>query len=47
MTIKKIQDQRGKDIGSMVFDKDDDHAMDFVTAATNLRAHNFSINMES
>jgi ubiquitin-like 1-activating enzyme E1 B len=31
----------------MVFDKDDELAMDFVTAATNLRAHNFSISRES
>ena len=31
----------------MVFDKDDSLAMDFVTAATNIRAFNFSIPMES
>ena len=31
----------------MVFDKDDSFAMDFVTAATNIRAYNFSIDMES
>ena len=31
----------------MVFDKDDPFAMDFVTAATSIRAFNFSIEMES
>ena len=31
----------------MVFDKDDPLAMDFVTAATSIRACNFSIEMES
>jgi ubiquitin-like 1-activating enzyme E1 B len=31
----------------MVFDKDDPLAMDFVTAATNLRAYNFGIDLET
>jgi ubiquitin-like 1-activating enzyme E1 B len=31
----------------MVFDKDDFHAVEFVTAAANIRADNFSIAMES
>lgn len=30
-----------------MFDKDDTDAVQFVTAATNIRAHNFSIPMES
>ena len=30
-----------------MFDKDDYLAIDFVTAATNIRAYNFSIEMES
>lgn len=30
-----------------MFDKDDHLAMDFVTAATNIRAYNFSIDMET
>ena len=46
-TILKIQEQRAAEIGSMVFDKDDVFAMDFVSAATNIRAHNFSIPNES
>lgn len=31
----------------MVFDKDDQDALEFVIAATNIRAHNFSIQMET
>ena len=31
----------------MVFDKDDDIVIDFVSSATNLRAFNFSIDLES
>jgi ubiquitin-like 1-activating enzyme E1 B len=34
-------------MGSMVFDKDDELALDFVTAAANIRAHNFGIKKES
>ena len=46
-TILKIQEQRPNQIGSMVFDKDDAFAMDFVSSATNIRASNFSIPNES
>ncbi|KDO27496.1 hypothetical protein SPRG_07085 [Saprolegnia parasitica CBS 223.65] len=35
------------DVGSLEFDKDDTHAMHFVAAAANLRAHVFQIPMES
>ena len=31
----------------MFFNKDDEQSVRFVTAATNLRAHNFNIKMES
>lgn len=31
----------------MLFDKDDEFALEFVTAAANLRAFNFSIPMEN
>ena len=43
----KINEQRSTQIGSMVFDKDDPLAMDFVTSATNIRAHNFQIETET
>jgi ubiquitin-like 1-activating enzyme E1 B len=31
----------------LMFDKDDMNAVQFVTAATNIRANNFSVKMES
>lgn len=40
-TMLKVNEQRSEQIGSLVFDKDDPLAMDFVAAATNIRAHNF------
>ena len=43
----KINEQRSTQIGAMVFDKDDPLAMDFVAAATNIRAHNFQIETET
>lgn len=43
----KINEQREKQIGSIVFDKDDPLAMDFVAAATNIRAFNFTIANET
>lgn len=46
-TMLKISEQRSDQVGSIVFDKDDPLAMDFVTAATNIRAHNFSIATET
>ncbi|OQS06684.1 ubiquitin-activating enzyme (E1) [Thraustotheca clavata] len=39
--------QSNDDIGHLEFDKDDSHAMTFVAAAANLRAHVFQIPMES
>jgi ubiquitin-like 1-activating enzyme E1 B len=36
-----------QDIGKLVFDKDDQLAVEFVTAAANLRAHSFGISMQS
>jgi ubiquitin-like 1-activating enzyme E1 B len=38
---------RRQDLGKMMFSKDDEMAVEFVTAAANLRAHNFSIALES
>ncbi len=46
-TIIDLYTSRSHLLGTLTFDKDDDLAMDFVTSATNLRAFNFSINMES
>lgn len=39
--------KRSKDVGKLVFDKDDQLAVEFVTAAANLRAHSFGIPMQS
>eukprot|EP00922_Rhytidocystis_sp_ex-Travisia-forbesii_P010045 GHVS01014732.1.p1 GENE.GHVS01014732.1~~GHVS01014732.1.p1 ORF type:complete len:712 (-),score=120.41 GHVS01014732.1:288-2423(-) len=39
--------ERAPDVGSLVFDKDDVIAMDFVAAASNLRMHNFRIPLKS
>jgi len=39
--------KRASEVGSLMFDKDDSDAVEFVTAATNIRAHNFGIDMES
>jgi len=45
-SIITIYETKSELIGSLTFDKDDDLAIDFVTAASNLRAFNFSIDME-
>ena len=45
--MQKINEQRADQIGSIVFDKDDPLAMDFIAAATNIRAYNFSIPNET
>ena len=44
-TVISIYRERASQLGTLTFDKDDDLAIDFVSAATNLRAFNFSINM--
>lgn len=36
-----------QDVGKLVFDKDDQLAVEFVTAAANLRAHSFGIPSQS
>jgi len=46
-SIITIYETKSELIGSLTFDKDDDLAIDFVTAASNLRAFNFSIDMET
>jgi hypothetical protein len=45
-SIVHLNKERKDSLGSMVFNKDDDLIIDFVTAATNIRAFNFSISME-
>ena len=37
---------REAEIGTLLFNKDDEIAIDFVAAAANIRAHNFSISMK-
>ncbi|CDW72705.1 sumo-activating enzyme subunit 2 [Stylonychia lemnae] len=46
-SILKIYQERFDKIGQMTFDKDDDSIIDLVSSATNLRAYNFSVAMES
>lgn len=45
--IVKYFTQRDSELGSAVFDKDDDLAVDFVTAASNLRAACYNIPQQS
>ncbi|KAH7442389.1 hypothetical protein KP509_03G086200 [Ceratopteris richardii] len=45
--LELLLNTRQKDIGSLVFDKDDQLAMEFVTAAANLRSSCFDIPMQS
>ena len=46
-TAIAIETTRASEIGALSFDKDDEQAMDFVTAAANLRAYNFGIPLET
>jgi len=46
-TIRRIMDERADDVGELEFDKDDRLAMDFVSAAANLRMANFGIERQS
>ncbi|XP_024367489.1 SUMO-activating enzyme subunit 2 [Physcomitrium patens] len=46
-SIRLFLEKRSKDVGKIVFDKDDQLAVEFVTAAANLRAHSFGIPMQS
>lgn len=45
--IVKMWSARRAELGSLSFDKDDELAMDFVTAASNLRCHVFGIERKS
>ena len=45
-SILVLHEKRKDQFGILVFNKDDDLIVDFVTAASNIRAFNFSINME-
>lgn len=38
---------KSQEKGKMIFDKDDDLALEFVTASANLRVHSFGIPMQS
>lgn len=46
-SIKRIVEEYQDKIGNIEFDKDDDVLLDFVIAASNLRAHSYSITLES
>jgi ubiquitin-like 1-activating enzyme E1 B len=43
----RIMRECADDVGNMVFDKDDELSLDFVCAASNLRAHAYGIPMQS
>ncbi|KAL5678159.1 hypothetical protein ACJX0J_014290, partial [Zea mays] len=45
--LKLFFDKREKEIGSLIFDKDDQLAVEFVTAAANIRASSFGIPLHS
>lgn len=50
MFVKAVvtnQTQRADKIGSLMFDKDDQIAIEFVTAAANIRAFNFGVELNS
>ena len=46
-SIRQYLEGRPAEIGEAVFDKDDDLAVEFVTAAANLRAANYNIPQQS
>jgi hypothetical protein len=46
-SVQTILDERPDEVGALTFDKDDPQALDFVTAASNLRASIFHIPMQS
>lgn len=46
-SIKRIFEHYKDRFGKIEFDKDDDILLDFVIAASNLRAYNYNINLES
>lgn len=45
--VIKINTDRKATLGTLMFTKDDELAVEFVTAAANLRSYNFAIGMES
>lgn len=45
-SIVTLHKERQNEMGNLVFNKDDDLIVDFVCAATNIRAFNFSIPLE-
>lgn len=46
-SLRLFIEKRDKDIGNLIFDKDDQLAVEFVTAAANIRASSFGIPMQS
>ena len=46
-SIKQYLEGRPTEVGEAVFDKEDDLAVEFVTAAANLRAANYGIPQQS
>ncbi|GJP35369.1 hypothetical protein CLOM_g19867 [Closterium sp. NIES-68] len=45
--VRLFVEERAEELGSLSFDKDDQLAVEFVTAAANLRMHSFSIPQQS
>ena len=46
-TIRAVLEERSDEVGRMKFDKDDQHTLDLVASAANLRSHIFQIQMQS
>ena len=46
-SIRQYLEGRPTEVGEAVFDKEDDLAVEFVTAAANLRAANYGISQQS
>lgn len=46
-TLKLFFEKRQKEIGNLIFDKDDQLAVELVTSAANIRAHSFGIPLHS
>ncbi len=47
LSIARVCDERTSELGELSFDKDDEHAMDVVATASNLRMHAYEIPMPS
>lgn len=46
-SVAALWARKGGEAGELEWDKDDEEALNFVTAASNIRAHIFGIDMKS